>query len=63
MDTKNINQIAKETLGLETLDTRSSDDLDFHDLSVWKIKAALGQAYNAGFVAGEIAMFNKTKGE
>src|SRR5580765_4047590 len=40
--------IAKEHLGITTLDTRNSDSLDFHDLAVWQIKAALNAAYNAG---------------
>ena len=43
-----IEKIAKETLGLETLETRKSDSLDFHDLAVWNIKEALLKAYNAG---------------
>ena len=46
-----INRIARETLGLETLETRWSDSLDFHDLAVWSIKAALEAAYQAGFEA------------
>lgn len=43
-----INRIAEEALGLETLETRKMDGLDFHDLSVWSIKEALEQAYEAG---------------
>ncbi len=43
-----ISHIAKQDLGLGTLDTRNSDSLDFHDLAVWQIKAALIAAYNAG---------------
>jgi hypothetical protein len=47
--TKNVLQkIAKKTLGLETLETRNSDSLDFHDLSVWQIKEALQAAFDAG---------------
>jgi len=45
---KIIQEIAKKELGLLTLDTRNSDALDFHDLSVWSIKAALEKAYEAG---------------
>ena len=41
--------IAKATLGLETLETRNSDGLDFHDLAVWTIKQAMQQAYSAGY--------------
>ena len=32
----------------ETLETRNSDSLDFHDCSVWGIKAALEEAFRAG---------------
>ena len=42
--------IATTTLGLETLETRYSDSLDFHDLAVGAIKAALEAAYLAGMV-------------
>ena len=41
-------EIARTTLGLETLETRRSDGLDFHDLAVWQIKQALQAAYEAG---------------
>lgn len=41
-------QIAKEELHLETLETRKSDSLDFHDCAVWCIKSALDAAYEAG---------------
>ncbi len=41
-------QIAKDELHLETLETRKSDSLDFHDCAVWSIKAALEAAYKAG---------------
>ena len=43
-----INRIAREVLGLETLEARNMDSLDFHDLSVWSIKEALERAYEAG---------------
>jgi len=43
-----LNTIAREALGLETLETRSSDSLDFHDLAVWCVKEALQRAYEAG---------------
>jgi len=42
------NDIARETLGLETLETRNSDSLDFHEHAVWTIKEALQRAYEAG---------------
>jgi hypothetical protein len=43
-----INRIAREVLGLETLEARNMDSLDFHDLSVWSIKESLERAYEAG---------------
>ncbi len=36
--------IAKETLHIDTLETRKSDSLDFHDVAVWSVKAALEAA-------------------
>ena len=33
---------------LETLETRNSDGLDFHDVAVWAIRSALVAAYQAG---------------
>jgi hypothetical protein len=43
-----LDQIAKQHLFIETLETQHSDRLDFHDVSVWGIKAALEAAYEAG---------------
>lgn len=43
-----INRIARETLGLETLEARNMDSLDFHEHAVWSIKEALERAYEAG---------------
>ncbi len=40
--------IAKKHLDIETLETRNSDGLDFHDLSVWEIRTALMAAFLAG---------------
>ncbi len=39
------------TLGLETLETRNSDSLDFHELAVWQIKDLLRAAFIAGIKA------------
>ena len=44
-------EIAKRHFFVETLDTRNSDGLDFHDVAVWSIRAALIEAYAAGLVA------------
>lgn len=47
-----IEKIAVDVLHVETLADRKSDSLDFYDCSVWGIKAALEQAYEAGRRAG-----------
>jgi len=41
-------QIARRHLGLDTLDTRNADALDFHDLAVWSIREALIAAFESG---------------
>jgi hypothetical protein len=38
---------------IETLETRNSDRLDFHDVAVWAIRAALEEAFEAGRRTGE----------
>ena len=43
-----LTEIATQILDIETLDTRKSDRLDFHELAVWQIKKALEAAYAAG---------------
>ncbi len=48
-----LDHIAQTLLGLETLDTLNSDRLDFHDVAVWNIKAALQAAFEAGQQAGK----------
>lgn len=45
---KLLAQIALDHLFIETLATRNSDSLDFHDVSVWGVKSALMAAYKAG---------------
>lgn len=48
-----IEKIAKDNIvGLETLETRKSDDLDFHDVAVWCLKKALEDAFIAGMAVG-----------
>ena len=44
--------IAQKHLGIETLETRNSDSLDFHDTAVWCIKDALEVAFKAGAERG-----------
>lgn len=36
---------------IETLETQNSDRLDFHDVAVWAIRAALEAAFAAGHAA------------
>ena len=50
-----LTQIAQEHLLIDTLETRKSDSLDFHDVSVWGVKEALIAAYQAGLAAAQKA--------
>lgn len=43
-----ILNIARDLLNLETLEARRRDCLDFHELAVWQVKAALEAAFEAG---------------
>ncbi|MCB6180127.1 hypothetical protein LHP98_18580 [Rhodobacter sp. Har01] len=43
--------IAKRHFFVKTLDARNSDGLDFHDVAIWSIRAALVEAYAAGLAA------------
>jgi hypothetical protein len=43
--------IAKENLRIDTLETRNSDSLDFHEVSVGSLKKALLEAYLVGMDA------------
>lgn len=47
-----LEHIARHHLGVETLQTRKSDRLDFHDVAVWSIEAALQAAFEAGKALG-----------
>ncbi len=40
--------IARNILFIETLKTRRSDELDFHEVSVWSLREALRVAYEMG---------------
>ena len=48
-------QIAQQHLGIETLQTRRSDSLDFHDVAVWCVRDALEAAFKAGIDEGRKA--------
>lgn len=45
---RELENIAKDCLGIETLKQRWSDELDFHEVSVWGIEEALKRAYKLG---------------
>lgn len=65
---KELNRIARDVLGLDTLETRKNDRLDFHDLAVWKIREALADAYLAGMkdsakLVDRVARLNPAAGE
>ena len=51
-----ILEIATKHFFIETLETRNRDRLDFHDVAVWAMRAALSEAYEAGRIAGAKAM-------
>ena len=40
--------IAQKHLGIDTLQTRNADSLDFHNTAVWCLKDALEAAFQAG---------------
>lgn len=44
-------QIARKNCSVDTLAVRNSDSLDFYEVSVWGLKSALEEAYNAGMSA------------
>lgn len=46
-----LEQIARQYLRIGTLTTRNNGNLDFHELSVSNIRAALQAAYQAGQAA------------
>ncbi len=47
-DCDELTAIAREHLDIGTLEARHSDSLDFHEVSVWGLKAALQAAYDLG---------------
>jgi len=47
-----MEMIARKHLSIETLEERKMDDLDFHSVSVWGVKAALRAAYDLGYKTG-----------
>ncbi len=58
-----LTQIAQTKLGIDTLETRRSDSLDFHDVAVWCLRDALEAAFKAGLEQGRKAQqSDQTKG-
>jgi hypothetical protein len=43
--------IARSHFCVETLEPQNSDGLDFHEVAVWAMRAALEEAYAAGLAA------------
>lgn len=50
---KTLEKIALDHFFIDTLETRNSDSLDFHEVSVWAVKSALEAAYRAGLEAAQ----------
>ena len=44
-------EITERHFFLDTLETRNSDSLDFHDVAVWAIRSALEAAFEPGLKA------------
>lgn len=59
MDDALLTEIATQNFRLSTLETRHSDELDFHSVAVWSIRAALRSAYLAGYAASMRAVRGK----
>ena len=47
-----LERIARQHLDVETLRSRNSDHLDFHEISVWQLKESLEEAYRLGCADG-----------
>ena len=58
---KLLADIASKHLDIETLQTRKSDSLDFHEVAVWTLRAALEAAFNAGVEQARQAAIKNTR--
>lgn len=58
-----LTSIARDHLGIATLDTRQSDSLDFHDVAVWQVEAALKAAFDAGQSTASQPPHQRTEGQ
>ena len=56
-----IASIAREELGIRTLDIRGADAVDFHDPHAGRIERALSRAYREGGVAAVNRIFTTNK--
>lgn len=45
MYTEELTKIAQDSLNIQTLETRNSDSLDFHEVATWGLKNAITAAY------------------
>lgn len=45
--------IVKYYANIDTLETRKSDNLDFHEISVWNLKSCMDEAYKLGLRVGK----------
>lgn len=43
-----LESIAKEYFHVDTMETRNSDGLDFHEVAIWSINDALKAAFELG---------------
>ena len=48
-----VASLARLFFGFSTLETLGRDQLDFREVAVWNVKAALEKAYEAGLKAGK----------
>lgn len=54
--------IASQHLGIATLEPRRADSLDFHEVAVWQVEAALQAAYDAGRNTASQPPYQATQG-
>ena len=47
-----LDTIVAKRLGIQTLETQHSDQLDFHDVSVWALRESLIEAFSLGVELG-----------
>jgi hypothetical protein len=57
-----LTQIASQHLWIDTLETRNSDSLDFHEVAVWTLREALQAAYLAGVAQSATSALDGLRG-